>query len=169
MLHDWVKSEESFTTYHQLLTYLQDASPSHELVLSLAALLLFYSISYEVQPTKSTPRASLADLDRFLNGHFAIGDSWSFLSTMLWTFLWKLTSEVESSASNALIQLLEQWFSSRKEPSQSAVRLVIGRSSEISMKRKTIEMVGKTSFVYRETAVFMHAYTNPRSHGSVRP
>ncbi|MCJ1386020.1 hypothetical protein MMC17_009145 [Xylographa soralifera] len=107
MLHDWVQSEEYSPTYHQLLASLLGPLPFHELVLSLATLLLIYGIGQEFQPTKSTSRASLADLDRFLHGHFAIGETHSFLSTMLWTFMWKLTSEPPSPASTALVRLLD--------------------------------------------------------------
>ena len=106
MLHDWVKSEEGLNMYRQLLACLQGSLLFHELVLSLAALLLIYGVSQGFQPTESTPRESLEDLDRFLSGHFAIEDSRSFLFAMLWTFLRILSSEVQSSASNALVHLL---------------------------------------------------------------
>ena len=106
MLHDWVKSEESLNMYRQLLACLQGPVLFHELVLSLAALLLIYGISHGFQPTELTPRESLKNLDGFVNGHFAIKDSGPFLFNMLWTCMWKLSSEVQSSASNALVQLL---------------------------------------------------------------
>lgn len=92
--------------YRQLLAYLQGPLLFHELVLSLAALLLIHGVNQKFQPTESTPRESLEDLDRFLKGQFAIEDSRTFLFSMLWTYLWKLSNNVQSSASNALVQLL---------------------------------------------------------------
>lgn len=104
MLHHWVKSEESLNMYRQLLACLQGPLLFHELVLNLAALLLISTIRQGFQPTDSTPRESLKDLDCFLNGHFAIEDSRSFLVTMLWTFIWKLASGVQSSVSRCEVR-----------------------------------------------------------------
>lgn len=107
MLHGWVKSEEIIRIYHRLLAYLQDSSAFDELVLSLAAILLLSGISQDARPSKSFPKASLTNLDRFFHGQFAIEESYSLLSSTLWTFLRVLTSEAQSTVTNALIQLLD--------------------------------------------------------------
>jgi len=107
MLHGWVKSEERIRIYHQLLAHFQDPSTFDELVLSLAALLLLYRISQDARPPESSRKASLTNLDHFFHGHFSIEESYSLLTSTLWTFLRILTSEAESTTTNALIQLLD--------------------------------------------------------------
>jgi len=106
MLDGWIKSKERTRIYHRLLTHFQDSSAFDELVLSLAALLLFYGISKDADPPESSPKASLTNLNRFFHGQCTIEHSFFLLSSTLWTFLRVLADGGDIATCNALIQLL---------------------------------------------------------------